>query len=636
MIHRIVFILIIFTIPFQVSTNAQKKQNYAISEIPDNLLKKAKAIIRYSSREFEIKSINNATYKIKKAITILKENADSYNELLVHYSDLEKVKSISAKIYNADGKLIKKMKKSEIKDYSYFSNFTLYHDIRVKYIKPYQNVYPYTVEYEYELEFNGLFAYPRWIPQYSSDISVQYSSFCVKTHNIVFRHKTLNLEGFPKISEGDKTKQYFWQIQNEGTFEPEPMSSSFLESVPYVLLAPNNFEIEGYKGNMNDWNSFGEWIHLLNKDRSELPENHVSEIKKMIGGVSDKKEIAQKLYSYLQNNTRYVSIQLGIGSWQPISAKEVAETGYGDCKALSNYMQALLRIFDIKSHYTLVKAGDDVSEIRVDFPSVQFNHAILCVPFDSDTVFLECTSQKSPFGYIGNFTDDRNVLIIDENKGKIVRTTAYSKHQNQQNRKASIVLSADGKATSKITTNYHGLQYDNISSLISKPDDEAKKALYERINIPSCKISSFDFSEEKDLIPSATHNLNMDIAKYATTLGKRMFVTLNMLNQKTYVPRKLEERKTDIMQDYAYFDIDTLVYAIPDGYKVEYIPKENEIQTDFGSYKISCSYENNQVTYIRKVEMNKNRFPADRYNDLIDFYSQMVKLDKEKMILLQE
>ena len=81
----------------------------------------------------------------------------------------------------------------------------------------------------------------------------------------------------------------------------------------------------------------------------------------------------------MQKSTRYVNVSLGVGGWQPIAAKDVYKHGYGDCKALSNYMKALLKEAGITAHYTLVNAGARARRLLADLPGSSFNHAILCV-----------------------------------------------------------------------------------------------------------------------------------------------------------------------------------------------------------------------------------------------------------------
>ena len=56
---------------------------------------------------------------------------------------------------------------------------------------------------------------------------------------------------------------------------------------------------------------------------------------------TDPIEKAKIVYKYMQEKTRYISVQVGIGGFKPMLAKDVDRLGYGDCKALSNYTKAL-------------------------------------------------------------------------------------------------------------------------------------------------------------------------------------------------------------------------------------------------------------------------------------------------------
>ncbi len=93
---------------------------------------------------------------------------------------------------------------------------------------------------------------------------------------------------------------------------------------------------------METWDNFGKWIQALNSGRQELPPATKAKIKELTAKAKTDEEKVKILYEYLQSKTRYVSIQLGIGGQQPFEASVVDQFGYGDCKALSNYMVAML------------------------------------------------------------------------------------------------------------------------------------------------------------------------------------------------------------------------------------------------------------------------------------------------------
>src|SRR5207244_663743 len=103
------------------------------------------------------------------------------------------------------------------------------------------------------------------------------------------------------------------------------------------------------------WQELGKFQVQLNSGRDKLPDAVKQTVHQLTDQISDPKEKVRILYEYLQRNTRYISIQLGIGGFQPFDASFVASKSYGDCKALSNYMYSLLKEANIKSCYTQIK-----------------------------------------------------------------------------------------------------------------------------------------------------------------------------------------------------------------------------------------------------------------------------------------
>ncbi|MDQ2658034.1 MAG: hypothetical protein M3Y60_11500, partial [Bacteroidota bacterium] len=305
-------------------------------------------------------------------------------------------------------------------------------------------------------------------------------------------------------------------------------------------------------------------------------------------------------------------------------------------KALSNYMVAMLETVGIKSHYALIMAGEDQRPLETDFPSSQFNHAIVAVPNGADTLWLECTSQTNPFGYQGTFTGDRKALLITDNGATIVKTLRYPAEMNVQATAADVQVSATGQASASVRRTYSGLQYENgdLHHYVNSQYDEQKKWIQHYLDIPSFDVTSFSIRNVKDKVPSAIVTADLRMDRFATVSGKRIFFMPNLMNRSSTIPEKFENRKLPIIKRTAYIDVDTIRFGLPEEIYPEFLPEEVNIESRFGEYHASFKVEQGNLVYIRKVKMNKGEFPPASYQELIDFYRGMNKADNIKMVFM--
>ena len=395
----------------------------------------------------------------------------------------------------------------------------------------------------------------------------------------------------------------------------------------------------GYEGNLESWKSYGDFSNLLNKDRDILEASTVELVKKMVENIPDKREKVKRIYEYMQSKTRYVSIQLGIGGWQTLPADLTDKKGYGDCKALSNYTKAMLKNVGIESHYTIIRAGENAQPIDQTFPSAYFNHIILCVPIQRDTVWLECTSQQQPFNFLGSFTADRACLLVTENGGEIVRTPKYTQEKNTQTRTAYVKMLATNDAEAKIVTTYAGLQTENnyIHQYIHENKTTQKKWLTDyHLTIPQYDLISFDFKQNKTNNPSITETLTLKLNSFGAKNGKRIFITPNLMNKSVVPFDETEKRLGDINFSFPdCIDVDTVYYELPDDYHVEGTPKEFDIKTTFGEYKTTVKVEQGKITYIRRTSMRGGMYKIEKYQELLDFYKTVSKADNTKIVLIK-
>lgn len=624
-------ILVLFLLNLSFISFAQKKLDEKWIDIPEDLKKNACAIVREHKVEYTLNSTNNLIEKVSKVITILDEEGKSNATQVWHYDIFSKFIFGEIIIYNKEGELIEKKKLREMEDYGTSGMSNFFDDSRLKVYKPLIKETPFTVVINYSKKYNGFFQLRSWYPQSSSDVAVEKASLTIyNPNNIEFKIKQRNLKegSYKHINEGNNK---LWEITNIKAYKPERyVKSSQLPSISFPL---KRFQVQGFAGNTESWEGFGKWSADLISNRDQLPEETKAKILKMVEGIDEPKEKAQIIYAWMQENTRYISIQYGIGGWQPYSATEVDDTKYGDCKGLVNYTKALFKVAGIDSYYSLVYAGSGKRDLDYNFPSNQFNHIILCVPFEGDTTWAECTSDNIALGYLGDFTDNRYALVIDGNQSKLVKTTSYSKEENAQVRTGNIKINTDGSALSSTQTIYSGIQFKYRRAQIKEDEKDRKDYLYKNLDLPGFTIIKISYDYKKEILPEIKEDLELKVPKYASVTATRMFVPLNLLNKNTYKPEKDTARDNKIYISMDYIDLDSLVYKIPEGYEIERLPKSKSFESIYGQYSSSISVDGDQIIYVRKIEQNAGNYPADGWDVFRKYKRDIVKADKATAIL---
>lgn len=629
------YLILLFT---SISTIATAQVNYDASLIAKNLLPYASAVVRNKEVTVEVKALDNTLYHIKTAITVLNKNGDDLAHIAIWHNKSNVIRYIKGVVYNEFGKQIRKFSESNFEDVSAANDFSLFEDSRVKHYIPSVTDYPYTIEYEYERRSEQSLIFDDWEPNPKTGMAVEKSSFtfiCKPDFNI--RYKEINLPNKALISNGPKLKTYSWQISNMKAIKDEPYSPNPATYLSSVKIAPEKFTYESIKGSFTNWNELGKWIYdklLLNRD--ELAAETVAHIKEITKDVPDPKQKARIIYEYMQQKTRYVSVQVGIGGYQPFLAADVDKQSYGDCKALVNYTKALLKAVHIDSYYCVVEAGDKKISMLNDFASMdQGNHIILCLPFKNDTTWLECTSRKIPFGFLGDFTDDRTVLACTPQGGKLMYPPKYLAGNNLQTRKANFNVNDAGELTGDMETLFKGTQYENRERVIDESPAEQVKDLKRIYPVNNLDIEKFEFKQNKNQQPVTTENIKLKACDYASVNDGKFYFMINPVNRRTTTPRDVRNRINEVYINDGYTDEDEINYTLPKGYHLDKMPLNINIKQPFGTFTATMHLKGDQLTYTRKIQIIDGYYGKDTYPDLVDFYRKVVDADDYSVTLVK-
>jgi transglutaminase-like putative cysteine protease len=617
-----------------IMQQAAAQTPYKATHIPPELKPRANAVLRNMETTVDMRSPENVVISVKKVITVLNKNGDSGGGLHVFYNKNSVIKGIKGEIYDEEGLLINKFNEKNFKDESAISDFSLFEDDRIKYFQPQMIGYPYTVVYEYEIKNKQNLLIPDWYVSRDAQVAVESTSY----HFISKPEDKLNIKAYHFKEEGkqkkdDKSVVYSWEVKNLPALRTEPYAPPADQYLAHVKIAPERFSYYNSTGQYSNWHELGKWIYDdLIQNRQTLAPTTVQHIKELVAGMTDPKEKAKKIYEYVQRKTRYVSIQVGIGGFQPSPAAEVEQLGYGDCKGLVNYMQSLLKAVDIPSYYCIVYAGNQKRSLDESFASMdQANHVILCLPFENDTTWLECTSQTAPFGFLGDFTDDRLILACTKEGGKILRTPKLKTSENLIKRTAELQLDHTGSITGSMKTLFKGSNYDDREYIAKQSLDNQMKSLKRMYDIDNINFSSLQYSQDKGPDPSTLEDCKLSMKNYASTTQNRAFMVLNPFNKKASIP-EVNNRTHPLYLNRGYTEQDEINYHLPEKYTLEFKATEVLIKNEFGHYELRIVLNDKTLTYKRTLIVNDGLFAAAKYTEFFEFINQVNNHDQSRVI----
>ena len=596
------------------------------------LIKNASVIKNEENILLEITAIDRFTYTVHKVETILSEKGKDELDFVQYTNKYISLENAEIKVFDVWGKQVTKFSK---KDMTTVANGEgLIEDGYVTYLRIPAPAYPITVEYNYQLKFKGTVNYPSFNIMSSGEAVVKSTFTARVLKELDLRYKEKNVQLKPDITEDTKYKQYQWNVTDMKPLEYEEGTAKYESRYPSIQLAPNRFSYYNNEGDLTSWKKFGAWIGNLYNGLDELPQERKDFFMNMVKGASTDEDKARIIYEYLQKNFRYVSIQLGIGGLKPFSADFTDKKKYGDCKGLSNYMKAALKAVGIKSCLAIINAEYNSEPVDPDFPENGFNHVILCIPQGKDSIWLECTSNKTDFGYLGSFTENRNALLITNDGGVLVPTPVSQAKENLLTANTLAEISADGSGTSVTTFTTSGAyKMDLETNLIDEKKDDQKEFLIHTVGFKQPDEFEVDKNDNQQMLSTS---IKMSIEKIPEFIaGDKMFIAPRLYKQWAAKLPKANNRRLDFYFSNPFIKTDTTAFKLPEGFIVDALPTPKSYACEYGSYKNNYWFDekNNSVYCTAKLELTQLKIPASKYASVKTFFDEVQQEDAQRIVI---
>ena len=487
--------------------------------------------------------------------------------------------------------------------------------------------------------FLGLFRFGTYVPTKSAKLTIEFPE------NVNIGYIDFNTDGYPIKFEKEHINNkniYTWSVENIKGFQGEDKSESILFYLPHVIVYIKSYEQKGKTINvLNDVKDLYKWYASLVNQINEESLDTVHDIAERITkALPNKKEKAEAIFNWVQDNITYVAFEDGLGGFIPRGAASVYDKRYGDCKDMANLLFEMLNHMGIESYRTWIGTRDrPYSYFEVPTPMVD-NHMINTVIIENDTIFLDATDSYVPYGMPSAFTQTKEALLgLDDDNFKVIKVPIQNADKNIS--KVTSTFSIDNGtlkvSESRALTGYE--KVDFISDYTYKKNDKTEEEfLNTTLALGNNKTKYNNISKANFDNKSTPLILNYDLTidNYSKTVANKTYINLNIDRVLAKSKIDIADRKYSKKIDHKFKKEFVTTFKIPEGYRASYIPKDLQFDNPEYGFEINYSQKNNEIIqhksiYINTLSVKNKDFEAwnSFIKNLIKAYKKSITIEKD-------
>ena len=484
--------------------------------------------------------------------------------------------------------------------------------------------------------FLGMFRFGSYVPTKNAQLSIEFPKN-VTIGYVDFNTKNIGLNF--KKEELANSNKYTWAVDNLKAFEGEAGSESALYYLPHIIVYIKSYEENGKIHTvLNNTDDLYHWYASLVKQIDTKDLKEVYDIAdNLTKNTTSKREKAEVIFNWVQDNINYVAFEDGLGGFIPRSAASVCSKRYGDCKDMANLLYEMLNHVGVTSYRTWIGTRDrHYSYLEVPTPMVD-NHMINTAVIENDTIFLDATDSFVPFGMPSAFTQTKEALIgIDDNVYKIIKVPAQRPDQSITTITSNMQLE---NGNLKVSEQRDMIGYDKVDFitdyLYKKEDKTDEEFLNTTLALGNNKtkytnISRKNFDNKKTPL-SISYDLKIE--NYTKTIGDKSYINLNIDRTLSKSNLDLTDRKYSKKIDYKFKKEFTTTFTVPEGYQISYVPEALRFDHPNYGYSITYSTNGNKVVQHKSIYINTLSVKNDEFESWNEFIKSLVKAYKKSIII---
>jgi len=606
--------------------------------------------------------------EVKQRIKIYNKQGFDYATLAINYykpkkGNKERVSSIKGYSYNlVDGKIVKtKLSKNGIFDerlnkYRAVTKITMPNIkegtvVEIKYLIT--SPYPYSIDdlqFQYNIPVKKL-RYKVEIPEYfvfnlrfkgylkiNSTKTIEGGSINWTTRT---RTQNRSLAGASISSSINNHKKEF--IVNVYSFNEEDIPS-LRDDEPYVNnihnyrggvefeLTSTKFPDSMLKFYTTSWKDVVKTIYKSPSFGNELEKSNY--FKKDLSFVlASAKNDQEKLMIVLQFVKSKVKWNNFNSKYTDVGVKKAYKEGVGNSADINLMLTSMLRQSGLKAYPILISTRSHGMSF---FPTRDgFNYIISGVKINNKLIYLDATEKYSAPNVLPlRVVNWKGRIIYNDEDSEWVDLTPsnYALDENYM----SIAFDDEMEITGMMRTKYTNL---NALNYRSKNNHIKEKVVIEALeNKYDIEIDDFKISNERNILKPLVRTFKFNREGLVEEINGKMYISPLFFLTTKLNPFKLKERKFPVDYGVLLKDKNTINIKIPEGYKVESVPANIAIgiSDNIGVFRYKVIATATKLMIVSQLQINEAIITPKYYQELKEFYNQMIKKQTEKIILIKK
>ncbi len=561
---------------------------------------KTDAVVLYSETTLTVQPNGKIKKLYREAVRILRPDGQARGTIRIYFDPQSRITDLHAWCIPVSGKDYEVKEKDAVESAIIgVDGGELMSDLRTKTLRIPAATPGSVVGYEMEQELRPYVMVDEW--GFQDTVPVREAHYTLQLPR-GWAYKANWLNHSEEHATEAAAGQWHWSINDVRAIRVEqdmPPWRGIAGSMVVALVPPS-----GQDPGIQSWHELGAWYLGLTRGRRDASPEIKQKVADLTASIPTTLGKMQALARFVQNDIRYVAIELGIGGHQPHPAAEVFSHRYGDCKDKVTLLSTMLKEIGIESYYVLINT-ERGSVTAATPPNLAFDHAILAIvlPADLETDALQARITRPKLG---------KILFFDP-------TDAFTPL---------------GRLSGALQANFGMLVTAEGGELLElpqriKPVEAVIGASFSTFQILKATVANLRVPDRP-----FEWNYTLEAESFAKAAGDLLLVRPRVLGSKTSGMLETKEpRQYPVEFAGPERDTDVFEISLPPGYEIEELPPPVNVDDGFASYHSKTEIVGRALRYTRTFEIKELSVPVSKVGQLKDFYRIIAGDERNSAVL---